>query len=146
MTVEYLAYQLINGYKTNTAIKTAIDKFQFEILPIVNPDGFAYSQTTDRLWRKNRQPVSGSSCIGRDNNRNWNYQWAIPGGSSTDPCSDTYRGLAAGDSPETKAMQNHILGLKAAKGVRLYIDTHSYGQYALDAYVCANHEYDRAVR
>ena len=34
---------------------------QFVILPIVNPDGFAftYASSGDRLWRKNRRPPSG---------------------------------------------------------------------------------------
>lgn len=54
--------------------------------------GFVYSQTNDRLWRKNRQSTSGSSCLGHDINRNWNYQWATPGGASTDPCAQDFKG------------------------------------------------------
>ena len=56
-------------YGSDASIKSLVDKFDFYITPIVNPDGFVYSQTTDRLWRKNRQTVSGNSCVGRDINR-----------------------------------------------------------------------------
>lgn len=69
MTVEYAAYQLLTS--TNADTKSFKDKYDFYIFPIVNPDGFAYTQSTDRLWRKNRQKVSTSSCLGTDINRNW---------------------------------------------------------------------------
>src|SRR4051812_7154726 len=54
--------------------------------------GFVYTQTNDRLWRKNRQTLSGNSCVGRDINRNWPYMWSVPGGASTDPCAEDYKG------------------------------------------------------
>lgn len=91
-TTEYIAYTLLTQYASNAAVKAVVDKFDFYITPVVNPDGFVYSQTTDRLWRKNRQTVSGNSCVGRDINRNWPYQWSATGGASTNPCSETYKG------------------------------------------------------
>lgn len=66
--------------------------------------GFVYTQTTDRLWRKNRQPVKGISCPGggpgsgegRDIARNWPYQWDVPiGGASTDPCDERFKGYCS---------------------------------------------------
>ena len=134
MTVEYLMYQFITGYNSNATIKSYVDKFDYYLFPIVNPDGFVYTQTNDRLWRKNRQPVSGNSCIGRDNNRNWPYQWSVPGGSSTNPCSETYRGVAQNDAPENQGMTAYTNSLRDGRGIRLYIDTHSYGQYILTPY------------
>ena len=65
----YFAWQLLTKYGSDANIKSLVDKFDFYITPIANPDGFVYSQTTDRLWRKNRQTVSGNSCVGRDINR-----------------------------------------------------------------------------
>lgn len=65
----YFAWQLLTKYASDSSIKALVDKFDFYITPIVNPDGFVYSQTTDRLWRKNRQTVSTSTCVGRDINR-----------------------------------------------------------------------------
>ncbi|KAF2197694.1 hypothetical protein GQ43DRAFT_424031 [Delitschia confertaspora ATCC 74209] len=134
MTVEYIAWQLLTKYGSDASVKALVDKFDFYIMPIVNPDGFAYTQTNDRLWRKNRQTVSGNSCVGRDNNRNWSYKWEVTGGASTNPCSETFKGLAAGDAPENKGMMAQVTSLRDGKGLRLYIDFHSYGQYILWPY------------
>lgn len=126
MTVEYAAYQLLTS--TNADDQSFKDKYDFYILPIVNPDGFAYTQTTDRLWRKNRQSVSTSSCRGRDINRNWPNHWDQRGGASTSPCAEDYKGLAAGDAVENKVLKDHLDGIAAGKGVQLYMDIHSYSQ------------------
>lgn len=134
MVVEYITYQLIDGYSKDAAVKALVDKFDFYILPFVNPDGFVYTQTDDRLWRKSRQPRSGSSCIGTDVNRNWPYRWDVPGGASTNPCSETYKGAAAGDTPESKGLVAFTQQLAAGQGIKLYIDWHSYGQYILLPY------------
>ena len=69
------------------------------ILPVVNPDGYLYTQTTNRMWRKTRSP-NDNGCFGTDANRNWGYQWGT-GGSSSDPCSDTYMGASAFSEIET---------------------------------------------
>ncbi|CAJ0547042.1 Ff.00g016690.m01.CDS01 [Fusarium sp. VM40] len=134
MTTEYMAYQLLTKYASDAAVKAVVDKFDFYITPVVNPDGFVYTQSTNRLWRKNRQTVSGNSCVGRDINRNWPYKWELTGGASTNPCDETYKGLAAGDSPENKALKAQIDSLSASKGITFYVDFHSYGQYILWPY------------
>ncbi|KAK7753832.1 hypothetical protein SLS62_004198 [Diatrype stigma] len=134
MVAEYQAWQLLTKYDTDAAVKALVDDFDFHIIPIVNPDGFVYTQTTDRLWRKNRQRVSGDSCIGRDINRNWPYKWEVTGGASTNPCSETYKGQAAGDTPENVGLVAHANSLRDSQGIRLFIDFHSYGQYILWPY------------
>lgn len=49
-TVEYLAYSIIKGYKAGDSTFTSIlNKYDIYILPVVNPDGFVFSQTNDRL-------------------------------------------------------------------------------------------------
>ncbi|KAK2046379.1 zinc carboxypeptidase [Colletotrichum somersetense] len=131
MTTEYLAYQLLTKYASDSAIKAVVDKFDFYITPVTNPDGFVYTQTTNRLWRKNRQTTSGNSCVGRDPNRNWPYKWELTGGASTSPCSETYKGAVAGDAPEIKGLKAQIDSLAASKGIVMYLDIHSYGQYIL---------------
>ncbi|KAI0417030.1 hypothetical protein F5X98DRAFT_341960 [Xylaria grammica] len=124
ITVEYITYQLINNYSNDTAIKAVLDNYDFYILPIVNPDG---------RWRKNRQTRSGTSSVGTDINRNWPYQWQ-GAGSSTSPGSGTYRGEAPGDTPENTGIRTFGDRLGAGKGIKLYIDFHSYGQYILTPY------------
>lgn len=93
MVVEYLTYQLVDGYTSGDQNITAfLNHYDFWIVPFHNPDGmlplltssyslcrifahpstgFVYTQTTDRLWRKNRQPRTNATCIGTDLNRNW---------------------------------------------------------------------------
>lgn len=85
-----------------------------------------YTQTTDRLWRKNRQPVSGITCPGgsgsgdgRDIARNWPYQWDIAIGASTDPCNEKFKGFFALVRPRPQRLclyicpnhSSHNLGL-----------------------------------
>lgn len=122
LLIRYFAYQLLTKYASDANIRALVDKFDFYITPVVNPDGFVYSQTTDRLWRKNRQTVSGNTCVGRDINRNWPYKWELTGGASTSPCSETYKGQVAGDSPENLGLRTQINQLKASRGIRLYLD------------------------
>ncbi|KAG9247561.1 hypothetical protein BJ878DRAFT_165977 [Calycina marina] len=134
MTTEYFAYNLLTNYATSTEIKGFVDKYDYYIFPVVNPDGFVYTQTTNRLWRKNRQsPPSGSTCYGTDINRNWPYQWS-GAGSSTSACSETYRGVSQGNTPENKGVLAQIDALAADKGVQLYIDVHSYSQLLMTPY------------
>jgi murein tripeptide amidase MpaA len=134
MTNEWIAYNLITNYDTNTEIKSFIDKYDFYIFPVVNPDGFVYTQTNERLWRKNRQANSGSSCVGRDINRNWNFQWSVSGGASTSPCAEDYKGVSASDAPETTALATFLRNVKSAQGLKLFIDWHSYSQLFMTPY------------
>ncbi|KAG6364297.1 hypothetical protein INS49_005897 [Diaporthe citri] len=133
LTVEYFANILLSDYATNTETKSWVDKYDFYLFPVVNPDGFIYTQT-DRLWRKNRQTTSGSSCLGHDINRNWPYQWNVAGGASTNPCAEDFKGLAAGDAPENKSLRDKINAIKTQQGVKLYIDWHSYSQLFMTPY------------
>jgi carboxypeptidase A4 len=124
--VEYAAYQLLTS--TDATVAGFKDKYDFYIFPIVNPDGFAYTQATDRMWRKNRQSTPTASCVGRDVNRNWPNHWDQRGGASTSPCAEDYKGPSAGDGVETKALKAQLDSIAAGKGVQLYMDIHSYSQ------------------
>ena len=128
MVTMYLAEALVTRYDTDPAIKRVVDRIEFFIVPVVNPDGYVYTWTTNRLWRKNRRDIAGSACFGIDLNRNWGYQWGLPNGSSGDPCNDLYRGTTAFSEPETAAMRDFIV---ARPWVRYVHDMHSYGQLLL---------------
>ncbi|KAM0560023.1 hypothetical protein ACHAPJ_003981 [Fusarium lateritium] len=135
MTVEYMTYKIIQGYKNNDVlIRDTLDSYDFYIMPIVNPDGFVYTTKTDRLWRKNRQKHSHQPCVGTDINRNWPYKWDVPGGASEYPCDETYRGVEAGDTPENQALVNHTMTISKNTGIRSYVDWHSYSQLILLPY------------
>ncbi|KJZ70245.1 hypothetical protein HIM_10359 [Hirsutella minnesotensis 3608] len=131
--VEFFTYSLLDGYQNNPEIRGYVDKYDFYMFPIVNPDGFKYTQNGNRMWRKNRQRNNGASCMGRDINRNWPWHWDGPGASSN-PCAETYRGEEGGDAPETKSLSDFLKQTKSSQGLKLYIDYHSYSQLFMTPY------------
>ncbi|PHH62611.1 hypothetical protein CDD81_6845 [Ophiocordyceps australis] len=133
MVVEYFAWSLAGSYETDSEIRAFVDKYDFYLFPIVNPDGFKFTQSTNRMWRKNRQTSAGSPCLGHDINRNWPYQWEAPG-SSQNPCAEDFRGESAGDAPETKSLSGFLKTVKDTQGLKLYIDWHSYSQLFMTPY------------
>jgi len=96
------------------------------LMPMANPDGFLHSTTTDRMHRKNMRNTS--SCVGVDLNRNFDVQWST-GGSSSNPCSDTYHGTSAMSEPEALVV-GYVL---EESQTTVYIDVHSYTQLILTA-------------
>ncbi|XP_055607313.1 carboxypeptidase B [Uranotaenia lowii] len=97
------------------------------ILPVVNPDGYAYSHSDERMWRKTRKP-SGKKCFGTDANRNFDFHWGEVGASASS-CSDTFRGETAFSEPETQHVRDALLSLKGK--CKFYLTLHSYGNYLL---------------
>ena len=49
--------------KDKPEIKDLLSKVTIHIVPLVNADGFEYSRSTDRLWRKNRSTGSNGSGV-----------------------------------------------------------------------------------
>ena len=47
--------KIVNTVKSSK--KSIMKKVDWYIIPLLNPDGYAYSRTSDRLWRKNRYRV-----------------------------------------------------------------------------------------
>ncbi|KAL2194701.1 hypothetical protein P885DRAFT_42468 [Corynascus similis CBS 632.67] len=131
MVTEYIAYNLLQQYSKDKDVQQTIDSFDFYIFPIVNPDGFVHSQTKNRMWRKNRQRQNGSTCVGRDLNRNWNIHWDQKEGAATGPCRSTYRGSKPFDAPETRALADELQAIKERQGLRLFIDWHAFGQLVM---------------
>ncbi|XP_043283994.1 carboxypeptidase B-like [Venturia canescens] len=145
----YILNQLVE--KNNTYSKL-LDISDWMILPVVNPDGYEFSHTGDRLWRKTRSSHADndnearytpaglfymvshytkwlfSRCDGVDPNRNFGYHWGEDkeGGMSKDPCHETYAGPNAFSEPETKAMADFIM--ENRENIRLYLTLHSYSQ------------------
>ncbi|MBN2448511.1 MAG: choice-of-anchor J domain-containing protein [Phycisphaerae bacterium] len=130
----YIADQLVYQYDSDPAIHSLVDRVVFYIIPVVNPDGYSYTWTNQRLWRKNRRDNWNSSCYGVDLNRNWDAGWSGPGASG-DPCDDTYYGTSAFSEPETAAMRDFFI---AHPEIVSCIDYHSYSEYILSPYGYTN--------
>jgi hypothetical protein len=78
------------------------------VLPVANPDGYEYTFTADRLWRKNRRPIVAGDAerVGVDLNRNHTSHWGADDfGSSPDARSQVYRGPSAASEPEIQAIE-----------------------------------------
>uniref|UniRef100_A0A194AM35 Peptidase M14 domain-containing protein n=1 Tax=Pinctada fucata TaxID=50426 RepID=A0A194AM35_PINFU len=90
-----------------------LDKFDWHIAPVVNPDGYIYTHDKDRLWRKNRsKAVRG--CQGVDLNRNWDISFGGAGTSSYS-CSDVYHGPGPISEPENQVLNKAVLGTNLFK-------------------------------
>ena len=127
-TTLYVADQLIRQYAINPDIHNLVDRYEWFIIPVMNPDGYVYT-STDRMWRKNRRTMTGGT-IGVDLNRNWATGWGGIGSSSM-PSDDLYRGPYAFSEPETQAISNFILN---HPDIIAYCDLHSYSQLIMYPY------------
>ena len=100
------------------------------VIPVENPDGYQYTFTASRLWRKNRRP-NGDGTFGVDPNRNYPAFWGVDNdGSSPVPGTEIYRGPAPGSEPETQA----VMAFHAAHPPVLAISYHSYTGLVLYPY------------
>lgn len=129
MVPMYLADRLLREYDIDPYVQDLMKRIEFYIVPISNPDGYVYSWTNDRYWRKNRR-----SSYGVDLNRNWGYNWGGEG-SSGQTWDETYRGTAAFSEPETAAFRDFILGHPK---ITTHIDIHSYSQLVLQPWNCCS--------
>jgi len=92
------------------------------VIPVENPDGYQYTFTNDRYWRKNRRP-NADGTFGVDPNRNYPAFWGVDDrGSSGVQFAETYRGASAGSEPETQA----VMAFHAVHRPVVAISYHSY--------------------
>jgi len=80
---------------------------KFLVQPVLNPDGYEYTWSSERMWRKNRSTQNGVVCIGADLNRNYDANWSGPG-ASAQPCSESYHGPALFSEPESRAQRDYM--------------------------------------
>jgi carboxypeptidase A2 len=121
-TVIKILNHLATGGDANAVALT--DAYDWYIMPVMNADGYRYTWSNDRLWRKNRRPTPGSLCIGTDLNRNFDFRWGTDGVSHA-PCNDIFCGESGGSEPETQAVQNELVRLGPTLAASVTV--HSYG-------------------
>ena len=126
MTVTYIMRELVEGYGNDPRITALLDSVTFRIAPIMNPDGYLYTWSNERFWRKNRRN-NGNGTWGVDWNRNFATGWGGPGAdSNTD--SDVYRGTAPFSEPESQALRDYTLSVPNRA---FHIDFHAFSQLVL---------------
>ena len=138
----YYMFWLLENYGIDPHATYLVDNREMYFVPVVNPDGYVYNQQTNPngggYWRKNRRNNAGS-CYGVDLNRNYSYGYNT-GGSSNDPCSETYHGTGPFSEPETQSVRDLILTIHPAIG----FSTHSVAGTYLNpyGYTSISPEYD----
>jgi len=139
-TLLFVVTELIEGYDSGSDADavTILNYFNIDVVPMVNPDGYLWTWSNNRLWRKNRKANPGGS-FGVDLNRNWqdvyNGQniWCTQG-ASTSPSSDTYCGTSPFSEVESLSASNWFQSQRGNRVVPAGIDYHSYSQLVLRPY------------
>ncbi|CAH4000636.1 unnamed protein product [Pieris brassicae] len=119
----YAIHKLVEN-RTDTDL---LDNFDWIIMPVSNPDGYEYSHTNERFWRKTRsidQNLISFLCRGVDGNRNFDIHWGIVG-TSDHNCADIYGGSKPFSENETRIVRD-VLNENLSRLI-LYITLHSYG-------------------
>ncbi len=147
ITVETLLYitdKMLQQYATNATLRADMDRLQIWIIPVINPDGYNYTHTTDRYWRKNRRN-NGDGTFGVDLNRNWGYQWGLLSGSSNITSSDIYHGTGPFSEAETMHLRNF---LSSRTNLKTLVSYHSFSELYLRpwAYTTANPPGEQTLR
>ena len=142
---------LVDGYGVDADATWLVDWHEVYIVPTVNPDGHFIVELGPYYQRKNANrtngctnfwPPSSFSQYGVDLNRNHTFGWNT-GGTSTDPCSQTYLGPSAASEPEVLQLESFIAAhIPDQKGpglndpapedtMGMFITLHSYGDLVL---------------
>lgn len=133
-TIFYMWY-LLENYETNEEVRNIVDNTEMYFIPVINPDGYVYNETTNPngggMWRKNRRSFTDGT-FGVDNNRNYDYWkdgdinqsiWNTLGVSAT-TTGESYPGTTAFSEPENQA-------------IKFFVETHNF-KIALNAHTFSN--------
>jgi len=133
-TLMYFMYWLLDNYGTNPEATYLVNNRRLCFVPVVNPDGYAYNQSTNPNggggWRKNRS-YNFDGSRGVDLNRNYGFQWGYDDvGSSPTPSSEIYRGPSPESESETRAVRDYALLIQPS----MAFTTHSVAGRYLNPY------------
>jgi hypothetical protein len=131
MAMRLITY-LTDNYRTDSRGARLLNTTEIWVIPVANPDGYEYTFTNERLWRKNLRDNDGDGEItladGVDLNRNFASHWGYDDeGSSGIPSDGTYRGTAPQSEPETQALVDFMGRMK----FRFAVSYHTYGNLIL---------------
>jgi hypothetical protein len=114
MAIRYIKYLTDGyggkgGYNVDPDVTWLLNHHVVYVLVTENPDGRVKNElNTGEYWRKNVDNNDGctdQNNWGVDLNRNSSFKWGCCGGSSGQPCAETYRGPNRGSEPEIYAFQ-----------------------------------------
>jgi hypothetical protein len=137
MTIRILRW-LADGYGSDARITSIVNSREIWIVFSVNPDGAEYDIAGGQWhhWRKNRQPTPGSTWVGTDLNRNYDYHWGSGGRTSADPSNSAYRGPAPFSAPEARVFADFLASrvINGRQQIRTAITFHEFGRLVMWPY------------
>ncbi|XP_036424029.1 carboxypeptidase A4 [Colossoma macropomum] len=126
----WMADKMATDYGVDPSVTSLLGQMDVYLSIVTNPDGYVYTHTSDRMWRKTRSVNTGSVCRGVDPNRNWDAGFGGPG-ASKNPCSDSYHGPHAHSEIEVK----NVVDLVQSHGnFKAFISVHAYSQLLMYPY------------
>ncbi|KAG8431456.1 hypothetical protein GDO86_018652 [Hymenochirus boettgeri] len=128
---KWFVTKAIKAYNKDKDMTNLLDSVMFHVIPVFNIDGYVWTWTHNRMWRKNRSPSPNSKCIGTDLNRNFNIAWQAAY-DKKNPCSDIYPGSGPESEMETKAITSYIRD--NVSSLKAYLSLHAYGQMLMYPY------------
>ncbi|CAO1308920.1 unnamed protein product [Diamesa serratosioi] len=135
-TATWVLHHLLTS--NDTEVIDLANNIDWYIIPVTNPDGYEYTHTDNRNWRKTRS-IHSLLCTGVDPNRNFGFNW-MQGGASQVPCSDTYAGPKAFSENETLAVENFMK--EHSSKFDAFLSLHSYSQLILYPYGHTTEKFD----
>lgn len=95
------------------------------VIPIANPDGYQYTFTDDRLWKKNRASTNGL-CKGVNLENNFNYRWCEDDTCTTNPCSADYAGSSTDSEIEIISITEELSNRGKYKNIRAWLTVNQH--------------------
>jgi len=136
----YIVKMIIDDVENDREIVNFLNDMDIYIIPNSNADGYEFSWTDDRMWRKTRSNNGYDPCfkqgheIGVDPNRNFPVHWSDPVGGSDNPCTDTFRG----PKPASEICVQNIISYVSKTAEKYenvaFLDVHSYSQLFMYPY------------
>ncbi|NXR55468.1 CBPA1 Carboxypeptidase, partial [Hippolais icterina] len=130
----WTANKITEEYGQDLSVTAILDSMDIFLEIVTNPDGFAFTHSSNRLWRKTRSINAGSRCVGVDPNRNWDAGFG-EAGASGNPCTETYHGPYPNSEPEVKSIVDFV---KSHGNIKAFVSIHSYSQLLLYPYGYTN--------
>lgn len=126
----WTANKIATDYGQDASLTSLLNKMDVFLMIVTNPDGYVFTHTSNRMWRKTRSRLPGTSCRGVDPNRNWDAGFGGPG-ASQNPCSDSYHG----PSPHSEVEVENVVNFVRSHGnFKSFISIHAYSQLLMYPY------------
>lgn len=129
-TALYLVHRIAEAHAAgHEGVRAALAGGVVYVVPNLNVDGYLFTWTTQRDWRKNRRD-NGDGSFGVDLNRNWGpaENWCKGPPRSGITRSSQYCGKEPFSEPEVQAGRDF---LAAHPGLRAVVDLHAFGPSVL---------------